>query len=65
MGTSQKKLFLPSVTKSGGVEADVEVRTEEQQLSIALIVERKLVRKEHPLKRWNLTWGWEDKTAWQ
>lgn len=33
METSQKKLFSSSVAKAGGVEADAEVETEDQQLS--------------------------------
>jgi len=40
-GNQSEKAFSFSVTKAGGVEADVEVGTEEQQLSIALVVESK------------------------
>lgn len=44
-GNQSEKAFSSSVTKSGGVEADVEVGTEEQQLSIALVVESKEIGK--------------------
>lgn len=37
-GNQPEKAFSSSVIKAGGVEADVEVGTEEQQLSIALVV---------------------------
>lgn len=50
------KAFCSAVTKARDIEADSEVGTEDQQLSIALVVESKETgkkKKEHPLKGWD------------
>lgn len=49
-GNQSEKAFCSVVTKARAVKADAEVGTEEQQLSIALVVGRKPIREEHPQK---------------